>query len=46
MQTVYINGVKASRTDLAALFSKVRNGQECIVEVHKTKSNNIAVKTA
>lgn len=46
MYTIYINGIKASRADLATLFERVRKGLESIVEVHKTKMNNIAVKTA
>ena len=46
MQTIYINGSKASHADLATLIERVRKGMECIVEVHTTKKNNIAVKTA
>lgn len=46
MQTIYINGVKASRKDLAALVKCIRKGSNCIVEVHKTKNNNVAVRTA
>lgn len=46
MQTIYINGIKASRNDLAALFERVRKGLDRIVEIHTTKKNNIAVVTA
>ena len=46
MQIIYINGVKASRNDLATLFERVRKGLEHIVETHITKNNNIAVVTA
>ena len=46
MRTIYINGVKATANDLAALLKRVRNGQDFITEVRKTKKNNIAVKTA
>ena len=45
MQTIYINGVKATRNDLATLFERVRKGKECIIEIRKTKHNNIAVTT-
>lgn len=46
MQTIYINGVKATKTDLEELFERVRQGVESILEMHFTKNNNIAVKTA
>ena len=46
MQQIYINGVKATRNDLATLFERVRKGLECIIEMHKTKHNNIAIVTA
>jgi hypothetical protein len=46
MQTIYINGVKATSNDLATLFERVRKGLDRIVEIHTTKKNNIAVKTA
>ena len=46
MQTIYINGVKATRDDLATLFKRVRKGLDCIIEIHMTKHNNIAVVTA
>ena len=46
MQIIYINGVKATKSDLEALFERVRKGVECITNIHTTKSNNIAVKTA
>lgn len=46
MQTIYINGVKATKGDLAALFERVRKGLEFILEIHTTKHNNIAVVTA
>jgi hypothetical protein len=46
MQTIYINGVKATRNDLVALFERVRQGLDRITDVYTTKSNNIAVRTA
>ena len=46
MQTIYINGVKATKRDLDALFDRVRKGIDYIVEVHTTKRNNIAITTA
>lgn len=46
MQTIYINGIKATRKDLDTIIARVRQGKECIVEVHKTKHNNIAIVTA
>jgi hypothetical protein len=46
MQTIYINGVKATHDDLAMLFDRVRNGSECILDMHFTKNNNIAIVTA
>lgn len=46
MQTIYINGVRATINDLAALFERVRKGLDYIVEIHTTKTNNIAVVTA
>ncbi len=46
MQTIYINGVKASRNDLTTLLKRVREGKDYIVEIRKTKRNNIAVVTA
>lgn len=46
MQIIYINGIKATKSDLATLFERVRKGLDYIVEIHTTKSNNIAVVTA
>lgn len=46
MQTIYINGVRATANDLATLLKRVREGKDYIVEIHTTKSNNIAVVTA
>ena len=46
MHTIYINGVKATKLDLAALFDRVRKGLDYIIEVHTTKRNNIAIVTA
>lgn len=43
--TVYINGVKASKTDIAELAERIRKGIEKILEWSFTKSNNIAIKT-
>ena len=45
MQTIYINGVKASKNDIAILIERVHKGLEEILEMHFTKSNNIAIKT-
>lgn len=42
---IYINGVKASKTDVAELAKRVRAGKECVIEWHFTKSNNIAITT-
>lgn len=46
MQTIYINGIKATKSDLSLLFERVRKGLDCIIEIHMTKRNNIAVVTA
>lgn len=46
MQQFYINGIKATRNDLATLFERIRKGKERIIEMHKTKHNNIAIVTA
>ena len=46
MQTIYINGVKATRNDLATLFERVRRGLDYILEIRKTKAQNIAIVTA
>ena len=46
MQIIYINGIRATRNDLATLLERVRKGLDCIIEIHTTKSNNIAVVTA
>ena len=46
MKTIYINGIRATINDLATLFERVRKGKDCIVEIHMTKNNNIAVVTA
>ena len=46
MQTIYINGRRATKGDLDTLFERVRQGKEYILEMHTTKSNNIAVVTA
>ena len=46
MRTIYINGVKATRNDLATLFERVRKGLDCILAIHMTKAQNIAVTTA
>lgn len=44
--TIYINGVKATNADLVVLLERIRKGLDCILEVHMTKHNNIAVVTA
>ena len=46
MQTIYINGVRASKKDLITLIERVRNGSEYIIEMRHTKQNNIAIITA
>ena len=46
MQTIYINGVKATLTDLAVLFERVRKGLDRIIEIHMTKAQNVAIVTA
>jgi hypothetical protein len=46
MQNIYINGVKATKSDLAELEDRIRKGKECIIETHRTKGNNIAIVTA
>lgn len=46
MQTIYINGIKATINDLATLFEQVRKGKDRIVEIHMTNAQNIAVVTA
>lgn len=46
MQQIYINGIRATKGDLAELHARIRKGKECIIEMHKTKHNNIAIVTA
>ena len=46
MQTIYINGIKATKTDLSTLSERVRKGLDRIIEIHMTQKNNIAVVTA
>ena len=46
MQTIYINGVKATYNDLATLFERVRKGLDYIIEMHTTNAQNIAIVTA
>ena len=46
MQTIYINGVKASKKDLETLIERVHKGSEYILEMRHTKKNNIAIITA
>lgn len=46
MQTIYINGIKATKNDLATLLERVRKGSDYIIEIRATKRNNIAVVTA
>ncbi len=46
MQTIYINGVKATLTDLATLLERVRKGLDRILEIHMTNAQNIAIVTA
>lgn len=45
MQTIYINGVKATKSDLVILFQRVRKGLDYILEVRMTKAQNIAIIT-
>lgn len=42
---VYINGIKASKSDVAELAERVRAGSDFILEMSFTKSNNIAIRT-
>ena len=44
--TVYINGFRATKSDLAILLARVSKGLDRILEVHMTKGKNIAVTTA
>lgn len=44
--TVYINGIRATKGDLALLLERVSKGLERILEVRTTKGKNIAVITA
>lgn len=46
MQTIYINGVKASKDDLNTLFQRVKNGKDYILEIRMTKAQNVAIITA
>lgn len=46
MQQIYINGIRATKSDLAELYARIRKDKGCIVEMHKTKHNNIAIVTA
>ena len=43
---IYINGIKATKSDLATLIERVHNGTEYILEMRYTKKNNIAIITA
>ena len=45
MQTIYINGVKASKQDLATLIERVHKGSEYILEMRYTKKNNVSIIT-
>lgn len=42
---IYINGIKASKADVAELAERVRAGEDCVIEWHFTKSNAIAITT-
>lgn len=42
---IYINGIKASKSDIKELAERVRAGIDCVVEWHFTKSNGIAITT-
>ena len=46
MQQIYINGVKATKKDLAELNARIQKGKDCIIEMHTTKHKNIAIITA
>lgn len=43
--TVYINGVRATKSDITILAERVRKGLDCVLEWRFTKSNNIAITT-
>ena len=43
--TVYINGVKATKSDIAELAEHIRRGVEKVLEWRFTKTNAIAIKT-
>ena len=45
MQTIYINGIKATKADVADLMERIRKGLDFVIEMHFTKSNNIAITT-
>lgn len=45
MQTIYINGFKATKDDVKELFERVRKGLEQVLDMHITKSNNLSIKT-
>ena len=42
---IYINGVRATKSDINELAERIRRGVESVLEWHFTKSNNIAIKT-
>ncbi len=43
--TVYINGFKASKADLAYLQQQLNKGQANIISISKTKAGSIAIRT-
>ena len=45
-KTIYINGVRATKTDLKVLLDRVYKGLETILEAHTTKNGNTAIVTA
>ncbi len=45
MQTIYINGVKATKSDLAALYARIAAGKDRVLSMHTTKKNNVSITT-
>lgn len=43
--TIYINGRKASKTDVATLVANCKAGREMITDVHITPRGYLAVST-
>ena len=43
---IFINGVRATKSDLEVLLDRVYKGLETILETHTTKNGNTAIVTA